>query len=57
VPGDEIAAALRSLWGASARDVEPNRAAVVSWLDWCAQKKRWPTPQLPSRSPAPVISK
>ena len=28
-------------------DMEPHRAAVVSWLTWCAQKKRWPAPQLP----------
>ena len=25
-----------------------NRAAVVSWLNWCATKKRWPVPQLPA---------
>jgi integrase len=24
-----------------------NRAAVVSWLTWCASRKRWPAPQLP----------
>jgi hypothetical protein len=48
VPGDEIAGALRSLWGASAPATwNRNRAAVVSWLIWCAQKKRWPAPQLP----------
>jgi integrase len=27
--------------------VDRNRAAVVSWLTWCATKKRWPAPQLP----------
>jgi integrase len=48
VPGDEVAAALRRLWG----DRGPatwnrNRAAVVSWLNWCASRKRWPAPQLP----------
>ena len=48
MPGDEIAAALRRLWGGSAPATwNRNRAAVVSWLSWCAQKKRWPAPQLP----------
>jgi integrase len=48
VPGDEIAAALRRLWGASAPATwNRNRAAVVSWLNWCAGKKRWPASQLP----------
>ena len=43
VPGDEIAAALRRLWGESAPTTwNRNRAAVVSWLTWCAAKKRWP---------------
>jgi integrase len=48
VPGEEIAAALRRLWGKYAPATRNrNRAAVVSWLTWCAQKKRWPAPQLP----------
>jgi integrase len=48
VPGDEIAGALRRLWDASAPATwNRNRAAVVSWLNWCAVKKRWPAPQLP----------
>ena len=48
VPGDEIAAALHRLWGGSAPATwNRNRAAVVSWLNWCAAKKRWPAPQLP----------
>ena len=48
VPGDEIAAALRRLWGGSAPATwNRNRAAAVSWLNWCAHKKRWPAPQLP----------
>jgi integrase len=48
VPGDEIAAALGRLWGGRAPATwNRNRAAVVSWLTWCAQKKRWPAPQLP----------
>jgi len=49
VPGDEIAGALRGLWGASAPATwNRNRAAVVSWLAWCAAKKRWAAPQLPA---------
>jgi integrase len=48
VPGEEIAAALRRLWGDRAPATwNRNRAAVVSWLNWCASRKRWPTPQLP----------
>jgi site-specific recombinase XerD len=48
VPGDEIADALRRLWGESAPATwNRNRAAAVSWLNWCAQKKRWAAPQLP----------
>ena len=48
VPGDEIAAALRSLWGSYAPATwNRNRAAVASWLAWCADKKRWSAPQLP----------
>jgi len=48
VPGDEIAAALRRLWGKRAPSTwNRNRAAVASWLNWCADRKRWPAPQLP----------
>ncbi len=48
VPGDEIAGALRRLWdGCAPAPWNRNRAAIVSWLTWCAQKKRWPAPQLP----------
>jgi hypothetical protein len=48
VPGEEIAAALRRLWGRKHPATwNRNRAAVVSWLNWSAQKKRWPAPQLP----------
>ena len=48
VPGNEIADALRRLWG----DRTPatwnrNRAALASWLNWCATRKRRPAPQLP----------
>jgi integrase len=49
VPGDEVAAALRRLWGNRAPATwNRNRAAVVSWLNWCASRKRWPAPQLPA---------
>ena len=49
VPGDEIAAALRRLWDTSAPATwNRNRAALVSWLTWCASRKRWPVPQLPA---------
>jgi integrase len=48
VPGDEVAAALRRLWGDRAPATwNRNRAAVVSWLNWCASRKRWSAPQLP----------
>ncbi len=48
VTGDEVAAALRRLWGSRAPATwNRNRAAVVSWLNWCASRKRWPAPQLP----------
>jgi Phage integrase family len=48
VPGDEVAAALRRLWGDRAPATwNRNRAAAVSWLNWCASRKRWPAPQLP----------
>jgi len=42
VPGDEIAAALRRLWGESAPATwNRNRAAVVSWLNWCAISRQY----------------
>ena len=45
VPGDEIAAALRRLWGNRAPSTwNRTRAAVLSWLTWCASRKRWPAP-------------
>jgi integrase len=48
VTGDEVAAALRRLWGDRAPATwNRNRAAAVSWLNWCASRKRWPAPQLP----------
>ena len=48
VPGDEVATALHRLWGDRAPATwNRNRAAVASWLTWCASRKRWPVPQLP----------
>jgi integrase len=48
VPGEEVAAALHRLWGMRAPATwNRNRAAVASWLAWCASKKRWRAPQLP----------
>jgi integrase len=48
VPGEEVADVLRRLWGQSAPSTwNRNRAAVASWLNWCATRKRWPAPQLP----------
>jgi integrase len=49
VPDDEIAAALTTLWG----DAKPatwnrNRAAVGSWLAWCAGTQHWAAPALPA---------
>ena len=46
---DEIADALTTLWG----DAKPatwnrNRAAVGSWLAWCAATQHWPAPALPA---------
>jgi len=36
------------LWGSRAPVTwNRNRAAVASWLNWCASRKRWPVPQLP----------
>jgi site-specific recombinase XerD len=49
VTDDEIEAALDELWGAAAPSTwNRNRAAVGSWLAWCAIKKRWPAPALPA---------
>jgi hypothetical protein len=44
-PGGEIAAALRRLQDDCApATLNGNRAAVVSWLNWCATGKRWVRP-------------
>lgn len=49
VSGDEIGAALESLWGSAAPATwNQRRAAVGSWLHWCATKQHWDAPQLPA---------
>jgi site-specific recombinase XerD len=50
VHDDEIADALTELWG----DAKPatwnrNRAAVGSWLAWCADQQRWTAPVAAAR--------
>jgi hypothetical protein len=45
----EIGDALTELWGeAKAATWNRNRAAVSSWLAWCADKKNWVAPALPA---------
>jgi integrase len=45
---DELAGMFATAWGqAGAATWNRNRAAVSSWLSWCA-KNRWTTPTLPS---------
>jgi integrase len=44
----EIGAALTALWGeAKPATWNRNRAAVGSWLTWCADKQHWTAPALP----------
>jgi integrase len=46
--GGDRCGALRRLWGGCAPATwNRNRAAVVSWLNWCATRKRWVAPHLP----------
>jgi hypothetical protein len=48
-PPDEIAGALTGLWGgAKPATWNRNRAAVGSWLAWCADKQHWAAPTLPA---------
>lgn len=48
VDDGEVAATLTTLWGTAAPSTwNRNRAAVGSWLSWCATKARWETPALP----------
>lgn len=49
VADEELGAALTKLWGSAAPTTwNRNRAAVTSWLTWCATKQRWPAPALPA---------
>lgn len=49
VADEEVGAALTKLWGTSAPSTwNRNRAAVTSWLTWCATKQRWSAPTLPA---------
>jgi hypothetical protein len=54
---DEIAGALTELWG----DAKPatwnrNRAAVGSWLAWCAGRQHWPPPTRVTSARRPAAS-
>jgi integrase len=47
VSGGEIAAVLRRRWGGAAPSTwNRNRAAIVSWLNWCTTTQRWAGPPL-----------
>jgi len=49
VADTEIGDALTALWGGCAPATwNRNRAAVSSWLSWCATKKRWTAPSVPA---------
>ena len=49
VADTEIGDALTILWGGCAPATwNRNRAAVSSWLTWCATKKRWAAPSVPA---------
>lgn len=49
VGDDEIEATLTALWGsAAAATWNRNRAAVGSWLAWCADKQHWSAPTVPA---------
>jgi integrase len=49
VGDDELGVALAELWGERAESTwNRNRAAAKSWLAWCATKKRWAAPKVPS---------
>jgi hypothetical protein len=48
VTGEELAEMFTAAWGGSAPATwNRNRAAVSSWLAWCA-KNRWSAPELPA---------
>jgi integrase len=49
VADDELSVALVELWGERSEATwNRNRAAVNSWLSWCATKKRWAAPAVPA---------
>jgi len=49
VADSDIGDALTALWGGCAPATwNRNRAAVSSWLTWCATKKRWVAPSVPA---------
>lgn len=49
VADSEVADALTELWGeAKPATWNRNRAAVGSWLAWCADKQHWAAPTLPA---------
>ena len=49
VTDSEIGDALAALWdGCAPATWNRNRAAVSSWLTWCATKKRWAAPSVPA---------
>jgi site-specific recombinase XerD len=48
VDDDKIGTTITTLWGKAAPSTfNRNRAAVGSWLTWCAIKARWDAPALP----------
>lgn len=48
VEDDEIGDAITKLWSTAAPSTfNRNRAAVGSWLTWCATKAKWDAPELP----------
>jgi hypothetical protein len=51
---DEIGEALATLWGQTKPATwNRNRAAVGSWLTWCADKQHWTVPVLPAATERP----
>jgi site-specific recombinase XerD len=49
VDDEEISAAITTLWGNAAPTTwNRNRAAVSSWLGWCATKAKWTAPAVPA---------
>jgi integrase len=51
VTDTEIGDALAALWGTCAPATwNRNRAAIASWLSWCASKKRWNAPSVPAEA-------